>query len=163
MAIETQNLLLLPCSPEMLQMAIEGNSIVEKQLDIEVADNWTEFGIEPLKYSFAKLTEDREEIGWWTYFPIHKLENKLIGSCGYKGKPSESGQVEIGYEIAPDYRNNGFATEIANGLILNAFSDQRVKLILAHTLSEENASMRILRKIGFIKVGEINDPEDGMI
>ena len=163
MAIETQHLLLLPCSLEMLQIAIEGNSSIQEKLDIEVAENWTEFGLAPLQYSYDKLSSDHEENGWWTYFPIHKGENKLIGSCGYKGKPSESGVVEIGYEVAPDYRTMGFATEMANGLISNAFSNPRVTMIIAHTLSEENPSTKILRKIGFIKVGEINDPEDGLI
>ncbi len=163
MIIETKNLRLIPCSIDILNKAIEGNNELGILLGIHIADNWTEFGVEPLKYSRDKIVKDNEEMGWATYFPIHKQDNTLIGSCGYKGKPSEQGTVEIGYEIAPDYRNKGFATELAKGLITNAFAENSVKIIIAHTLPEENASTKILTKCRFVKTGEINDPEDGLI
>ncbi|MBL0024226.1 MAG: GNAT family N-acetyltransferase [Saprospiraceae bacterium] len=163
MIIETKNLRLIPCDKEILVKAIEGNDKLEKMLNIKVADNWTEFGVDPFQFSLDRISEDMEEIGWLTYFPIHKQDNKLIGSAGYKGKPNENGSVEIGYEIAPHYRNKGFATEMAEALISNAFSDIKVKLIIAHTLREENASAKILTKCGFIKVGDIDDPDDGPI
>lgn len=46
-------------------------------------DNWTEFGVSALQYSLDKLSENEDEKGWWTYFTIHKQDNKLIGSGGY--------------------------------------------------------------------------------
>jgi RimJ/RimL family protein N-acetyltransferase len=52
---------------------------------------------------------------------------------------------------------------MAKGLIENAFKDQSVRQILAHTLAEENASCSVLKKCGFIKTGEIEDEEDGLI
>ena len=110
-----------------------------------------------------KLTKSEEEKGWWSYFPIYKPENKLIGSGGYKGKPTTEGVVEIGYEIAPAFRNRGLATEMAKGLIENALKDKRVQTIIAHTLAEDNPSTKVLQKCGFEKVQEINDPEDGLI
>ncbi|MGD9487380.1 MAG: GNAT family N-acetyltransferase [Calditrichaceae bacterium] len=163
MVVETKNLRLIPCNNDILQSAINGNDNLAKFLWIIVADNWTEFGTAALQYSLDRLAESPEEDGWWTYFPIHKQDNKLIGSGGYKGKPTETGTVELGYEIAPDYRNRGFATEMAEGLISNAFADKRVKAIIAHTLGEENASTKVLTKCGFDKVEEINDPDDGLI
>jgi ribosomal-protein-alanine N-acetyltransferase len=163
MMIETKNLRLIPCNREILNKAIEGNNELGSLLDLQIADNWTEFGVEPLKYALNLMLKDQEEIGWLTYFPIHKQDNKLIGSGGYKGKPTEYGTVEIGYEITPAYRNKGFATEMAKGLISNAFTDNSVKLIIAHTLPEENASTKILTRFGFVKTGEIMDPDDGLI
>lgn len=163
MTIETQNLRLLPCDPEILKTAIEGNEQLEQLLQVTVADNWTEFGVVALQYSLDKLSAGNEESGWWTYFPIHKQDNKLIGSGGYKGKPTPEGMVELGYEISPEYRNKGFATEMTQGLMSNALLDANVKLIQAHTLGEENASTKVLTKCGFKKVEEINDPDDGII
>jgi ribosomal-protein-alanine N-acetyltransferase len=163
MSIETKNLRLIPGTREILDKAISGNHELGQLLNVQIPPNWTEFGVEPLKYTLNLILKDKEEIGWVTYFPIHKQDNTLIGSCGYKGKPTEKGEVEIGYEIAPDYRKKGYATEITQGLISHAFADQRVKTIIAHTLPEENASTKILTKFKFIKVGEIHDPEDGNI
>lgn len=163
MIIETENLKLIPCDPEILKSAIAGNEHLTHHMNVTVQDNWTEFGIEALQYSLERLLQGEEEYGWWTYFPIHIQDNKLIGSGGYKGKPSPEGYVELGYEIAPDYRNRGFATEMTKGLIENAFKDHRVKSIIAHTLGQENPSTKVLQKCGFEKVHEINDPADGLI
>jgi RimJ/RimL family protein N-acetyltransferase len=163
MTIETKNLKLIPCDTEILKAAIEGDEILSKKINVTVQDNWTEFGVRALQYALDRLSESEDEKNWWTYFPVHKQDNKLMGSGGYKGKPTNSGTVEIGYEIAPDYRNRGLATEMAKGLIDNAFKDVRVNSIIAHTLGKDNASTKLLQKCGFKKVGEINDPNDGII
>lgn len=163
MTIETKNLLLISCETEILKSAIQGNEILAKKINVPVQDNWTEFGVGPLQYSLDRLTESEEEKNWLTYFPIHKQDNKLIGSGGYKGKPTIDGIVELGYEIAPKYRNRGLGTEMTKGLIENAFKDERVKTVIAHTLRQENPSTKILQKCGFEKVEEITDPDDGLI
>ncbi|TDH26940.1 N-acetyltransferase [Segetibacter sp. 3557_3] len=163
MMIETSNLLLISCDPEILRSAIEGNSALARKLDVTVQDDWTGFGVAALQYSLDKVTDSEEERNWWTYFPVHKQDNTLIGSGGYKGRPTTDGTVELGYEIAPNYRNRGLATEMTAGLIEHAFKDDRVKAIIAHTLAQDNASTKVLHKCGFQKVGEINDPDDGLI
>jgi RimJ/RimL family protein N-acetyltransferase len=128
-----------------------------------VLDNWTEFGVGALEYSLGKLSENEKENGWWTYFPIHKQSNRLIGSGGYQGKPTTEGTVEIGYEITSDYRSRGLATEMTMGLVENAFKNDKVKSIIAHTLGQENPSTTVLTKCGFDKIEEINDPNEGII
>lgn len=127
MAIETKRLLIIPCDREVLKAAISGNETLASKIKANVHENWTEFGIGALQYSLDRLTENFDDANWWTYFPIHRQDNILIGSGGYKGKPTKEGTVEIGYEIAQDYRNRGLATELAKGLIGNAFKDDRVK------------------------------------
>jgi len=77
---------------------------LETLLQVNVSENWTKFGVEALQYSLDKLALGENEHGWWTYFPIHKKDNKLIGSGGYKGQPNSEGIVELGYEIAAEYR-----------------------------------------------------------
>lgn len=163
MSIETENLMIISCDSEILKSAIQGNEILSKKLGITIQDDWTEFGIGALKYSLDRLLENEQENGWWTYFPIHKSDNKLIGSGGYKGKPTTDGTVEIGYEIAPTYRNRGLATEMTMGLVENAFRNEKVKSIIAHTLGQENPSTKVLLKCGFKKIHEINDTDDGLI
>lgn len=163
MIIETRNLKIIPCDKEILKSAIEGNEILARKINVNVPENWTVFGIDSIQYSLNKLTESEEETNWWTYFPIHKKDNLLIGSGGYKGKPTIEGIVELGYEIAPNYRNRGLATEMNKGLIENAFKDERVKSIIAHTLGQDNPSTKVLKKCGFKKVEEINDPDEGII
>lgn len=163
MTIETENLKLIQCDIKILKEAIAGDKNLAEILGVKVQNDWTIFGTEVLQYSHDRLSESKDETGWWTYFPIHKQDNTLIGSGGYKGQPTPEGAVELGYEIAAVYRNRGFATEMTKGLIENAFKDNRVKSIIAHTLGLENPSTKVLKKCGFEKTGEINDPDDGLI
>ena len=163
MILETNNLKLISCDKEILTFAIEANKQLSNKINVTVPDNWTEFGVVALQYALDKLVNSEDEASWWTYLPVYKLNNTLIGSGGYKGKPTSDGIVEIGYEIVPQYRNRGFATEMTKALIANAFNYKSVKLIIAHTLGYENPSTKVLQKCGFVKVEQINDPEDGII
>jgi len=163
MNIETVNLILIQCDAEILKEAIAGNENLAKKLGVTIADNWNEFGSAIFQFTIDKLSESIAESGWWIYFPIHKKDNKLIGGCGYKGQPTSEGTVEIGYETAPEYRNRGYAAEMTTGLVAHAFKDRRVKSVIAHTLTHENPSTRVLTKCGFEKTGEAYDPEDGQL
>jgi RimJ/RimL family protein N-acetyltransferase len=71
--------------------------------------------------------------------------------------------VEIGYEIAEAYQGQGLATEAARALVDNAFQHDSVKVVMAYTLAEKNASNVLLQKIGFQYVDEHVDIEDGKI
>jgi [ribosomal protein S5]-alanine N-acetyltransferase len=163
MKIETPNLILLACDQQTLEYAILGNQQLSIHIDAIVPDDWTEFGARALKYSLDKLKSSEGETGWWSYLPIHKAENKLIGLCGYKGQPNEKGQVEIGYEIKTEYRNKGLATELAKALIENAFNFETINSIQAHTLGEINASNKVLSNCGFQKIDEIDGKELGTL
>jgi [ribosomal protein S5]-alanine N-acetyltransferase len=161
--IETPRLRIIVCNEIVLRHAIKGNRELREYLNVKIPGNWTVFGMEALQYSLEKLGSGENEAGWWTYFPIHREDAALIGSGGYKGKPSDDGFVEIGYEIAGDYRNRGLATEFAQALIRNAFHHDQVHSIIAQTLGEVNASTRVLVRCGFTRTEEINDPDDGII
>lgn len=93
---------------------------------------------------------------------IHRAENVLIGTCGFPGPPDSNGVAEIAYGIAPAYQGRGYATEAAKALIDFAISDPRVKMICAHTLAEESASISVLKKCGLTKVGDAIDSENGL-
>lgn len=163
MITETTRLQIIPCDESILEAAIQGNQKLENTLQVSVAENWTEFGVEALQYSLDRLKSDKAEYPWWTFFPIHKEDKTLIGSGGYKGQPNEEGIVEIGYEIAPGYRQKGLASEFAKALVENAFQDSRVKTVIAHTLGETNPSTKVLFSCGFIQTDELTDPEVGKI
>jgi RimJ/RimL family protein N-acetyltransferase len=71
--------------------------------------------------------------------------------------------VEIAYGVAPEHQGQGYATEAAEAMISYAFNSGQVRIVRAHTLVAENASTRVLAKCGFRPVGEVIDPEDGLV
>ncbi len=97
------------------------------------------------------------------FFIVERDGQAVIGSAGFKGPPDASGMVEIAYGIVPSRQGRGYATEAAGALLRFAAADDRVRLVRAHTLPEGNASTRVLTKCGFVHVGEVVDPEDGLV
>jgi ribosomal-protein-alanine N-acetyltransferase len=101
----------------------------------------------------------------WThgFFIVHRETGTTIGRCGFKGPPEADGVVEIAYGVEPDQQGKGYATEAAEALVNYAFASGSVRVVRAHTLPDPNASTRVLTKCGFRRVGEVIDPEDGLV
>jgi RimJ/RimL family protein N-acetyltransferase len=158
--IQTRNLQLIPCELMHLEAAIRNKKELESILGVSIPDGWPQFA-ESMPYAYEHLKADPSLLGWWTYLFIHAGEKALVGSGGFKGKADASGVVEIGYEIAPEYRNRGLAKEAAQGLVDYAFSYPHIKSVEAHTLAEANPSTRVLERVGMKYIGEVHDPEDG--
>jgi RimJ/RimL family protein N-acetyltransferase len=94
---------------------------------------------------------------------VHRATEEVVGSCGYKGPPDSDGMVEIAYGIHAPFRGRGYATEAARALTTFAFRSGHVKVVRAHTKPDGEASARVLVKSGFQSVGEVLDPEDGLV
>lgn len=159
--IYTSRLRLVAATPASLEAMLGSPVKFSESYGIEVLPDWTQFPLEMLSYVLAQMEGDDSQQRWWTWWPI--WEGKLIGTCGFKGKPNEAGMVEIGYECAESLRGQGFATEMARGLVAHAFAQEGVHKTFAHTLAEENPSTRILQKCGFRQTDTLVDPDEGTI
>lgn len=162
--LQTERLFLLPATLPMLEAIVDENWPALSSLlgGIDFADQWTHFP-EALVWMRDYARENPADMSWWNYLIIHRYDVRLVGTCGYKGSPTLDGKVEIGYEIADAYQGRGLATESARALLENAFRHESVRTVIAHTLAEENASCKVLRKLGFEFEGEHFDIEDGKI
>ena len=100
----------------------------------------------------------------WThgFALVDKATGLVIGSCGYKGPPDADGIVEIAYGVNPDQRERGYAKEAAAAMVAFALGSG-AKRIWAHTKPETGASAGVLSAVGFQRVGEVVDPEDGLV
>ena len=164
--MKTKNLELIPQTPQHLLAMIEGKDVYERIFSQKLAE-----GIHDLMASgevsqefLAKLKNAPAADPWtFGYGVLLSAENLIIGSCGFKGPPGTDGIVEIAYGIAPGYCGRGFATEVAQALVIHALKSGAVRTVRAHTLPEPNASTRVLAKCGFRKIGEVTDPEDGLV
>jgi [ribosomal protein S5]-alanine N-acetyltransferase len=162
MLIETERLRLIACTKEITEAVLTSDEAIKNLLKINIPAKWTEFGEPAFRFTLQRLTVVPGEFMWWSYLPIYKAENILVGSCGFKGAP-KNGMVEIGYEVAESYRNKGLATEFAKALIDFAFSHKEVTMVQAHTLAEENASCVVLQRCGMKKMETIEYPDDGLV
>lgn len=162
-SIQTTRLDLISCSPEVLRHILLGDKDLSRLLEVEVPDPWSTFGHPAFVYAFEQVIRDPGSQRWWTYLPIIRARQILAGSGGYKGPPDPDGMVEIGYEIAPAFQHQGYATEMAQGLTEQALADPAVSFVQAHTLAQENASVAVLKKCGFVWKDEFEDETDGKV
>jgi RimJ/RimL family protein N-acetyltransferase len=161
--METERLKLICCDEPLIRAVLDSDAAITAMLNVEVAPQWNHGGAPAFQFSLKQITEHPDNEKWMTYVVVLKSENRLIGGGGYKGRPTAEGMVEIGYGIAEIYRNRGFATEMAMALTENAFKDSTVKMVMAHTLAAENASVKVLKRCGMKYAGEGFDPEDGKL
>lgn len=101
----------------------------------------------------------------WThgFSVVDRDTGAVVGSCGYKGPPDPAGAVEIAYGIDQVARGRGYATEAARTLVSFAFASPGVHLVRAHTRPANSASTSVLIRCGFERIGEVVDPEDGLV
>jgi len=161
--IETERLKLIPFLKEHYDAIIKNDTVaLGKLLEVDTPAKWTEYkdASEALPALMAFFEALAGDVSWGSYFIILKKERKLIGSCGFKGKPDFENYVEIGYEIHPNYQSRGMGTEAARALVDFALT-KNIDGIKAHTLREENNSVHILRKLGFTFQGEIEIRGEG--
>jgi RimJ/RimL family protein N-acetyltransferase len=100
----------------------------------------------------------------WThgFAVMDRKTNAVVGMCAFKGPPDADGIVEIAYGIEPPHRGRGYAKEAAGALTEFAVR-AGARRITAHTLPDNSASARVLKHCGFEYVGEVVDPEDGLV
>ena len=146
----TKNLKLVPQTLEQVRAMVEAMTPSEKA---ELSADW-----------LARLDSSTSADPWTLGFSIVHLDSDVVvGKCGFKGPPAADGVVEIAYGVSPEYQGKGYATEAAQSLTEYAFSSGQVRMVRAHTLPEPNASTRVLTKCGFRRIGEVIDPEDGLV
>ena len=153
---------LVSATVDLLDAAIEDQLRLGRLLGAAIADDWAGFpeSLPGLRSSCARGPGGGS---WGTFLFVHQDPRTLVGMGGFKGGPSREGVVEIGYAIAPAFQGRGLATEAARQMVERAFADPAVRAVDAHTLAEENPSTGILRKLGFARIGEQVDPDDGPI
>ena len=95
---------------------------------------------------------------WIGYFA--EINNEIVGSCGFKYPPKQN-KIEITYGTFEKFRQKGIATEICRKLIALSLQTIPGIKITAQTLPENNYSVKILKKNGFIFAGTVFDEEDG--
>ena len=148
--LETKNLILVPQTRDEIRAMINALPPHERA---EVSPAW------------LALMEGTDLVVPWVhgFKLVHRTCDNVVGKCGFKGPPDADGMVEIAYGVNAEHEGKGYATEAAGALVNYAFSHAEVHLVRAHTMLRDNASARVLTKSHFQSIGEVSDPEDGLV
>lgn len=100
------------------------------------------------------------DVPWGAYLVADVDTREVVGTCAFKDAPNAEGEVEIAYHTYPGFEGRGYARAMAARLLDIARSAKRV---VAHTLPQQDASTRVLERLGFARTGELRDAEDGLV
>jgi [ribosomal protein S5]-alanine N-acetyltransferase len=142
----------------LMDAALVGDDALAEALGHGVAAGWATF-TEALVPTRDAVAARPEGAAWGPRFFVAGDPPELVGWGGFKGSPTE-GVVELGYEIADSHRGRGIATAATRAMLAEAFADEAVTTVIAHTLPQPNASTRVLEKAGFSLDREVLEDGD---
>lgn len=96
------------------------------------------------------------------YWPIFLLEgNEHVGCTGLRPYRRQERIYELGFHLRPALWGQGLAGEAARAVIAHAFGTLGAQALFAGHHPSNNASRRLLLKLGFVLTGEELYPPTG--
>ncbi|SFB10407.1 GNAT family N-acetyltransferase [Clostridium frigidicarnis] len=102
---------------------------------------------------FNNEFKERRAIFWGISL---KNQPEIIGFCKCEIEIPKV-RADLGYDLTPEYWNMGIMTETLNAIIDFAFQTLHVNRIEAAVYTKNNASIRVLEKLGFVKEGILRE------
>lgn len=101
-------------------------------------------------YERVQLFLERE----MQYAVILKSTDALIGTLNvFEDRARAVDALEIGYSIAHEFQRNGYATEMLAAMLALLQDTLQVELVSAGVLPDNEASIALLKKLGFCQEG----------
>ncbi|MFF4368400.1 GNAT family N-acetyltransferase [Streptomyces sp. NPDC001594] len=95
--------------------------------------------------------------GWGPYVIVRKDDRRGIGGIGFHGAPDADGNAEVGYDLVPSARGNGYATEALRGLASWAFGQPGVTTLHASVDPDNAPSHGVVGRAGFERTASSDD------
>ncbi len=152
--LETERLHLRPITPEDLDDLAALWSLPEV---MRYLPGGVPRSLERARVELDYMVHHWQEHGFGAYALILKETGKLIGCCILQYLHVEPDgvseerlikEVEIGYEIAPEYWGRGLTKEAARAVMRHAFVDLKLPRVVAAIDDANQASRRILLGLG---------------
>lgn len=154
-------------TPEFLE-AVLGDRRQEaaRLLDIEIPAEFPAEGERGFLGLRLRQMRDDERFRTWCVNAV-VLDGTMIGHAGYHGPPGVNATqnpdaVEYGYTIFAGWRGRGYATEAAVMLMDLAEERAGIRHFVLAVAPDNDPSLAIVRKLGFVKTGEQMDEVDGL-
>jgi ribosomal-protein-alanine N-acetyltransferase len=153
-------------TPAFIEAVLDGRrDDAAALLGIELPDEFPS----PGERSFLglRLRQMREDARFETWCPFATVvDGEMVGHAGYHGPPGVNSTqnpdaVEFGYTTVPEFRGRGYATE-ATRMLMELTEERGIHHFVVSVSPDNDASLAIIRKLGFVRTGEHWDEEDGL-
>ncbi|HEX7313052.1 MAG TPA: GNAT family N-acetyltransferase [Pyrinomonadaceae bacterium] len=97
----------------------------------------------------GRLNESYRTRGFSRWAVVEKESGLAVGSCGFAPLPW-SGEIDFGYMFRRDRWGRGYASEITPAVLRYGFERYGFREVVASIDPKNDASRRVLEKIGFV-------------
>ena len=137
---------------------------IAAELDAVISSEWAHEVRRLAAFRARQVREQPADAPWLLRAIIRDepgLPREAIGHVNFHGAPDDSGRVEIGYTLLPGARGQGYAIETVRALFAWANRVHGVRRFRASVAPDNERSLNLITKLGFVQTGEQWDPEDG--
>jgi len=166
--IRSSRLELVSVGPAVLGWLLDGRrDDAAGVIGAEIPEGWPdEHDSRFVRMRLEQMRDNPETQPWLLRALVLEETARMIGHAGFHGPPGVNGPelpdaVEVGYSVFDRFRGSGYATEAVRALVAWA-REQQVGTIIASVAPGNEASLAIVRKLGFVQTGEQWDDEDGL-
>lgn len=167
--IITPRLVLRLMQPEALAACLAADfagagSMLDANIPGDLADS-----LRSLHYNQLQLDADPYYLPWSARAIILPGEQTMIGLIRFHGSPDAAylhayarNAVEFGYRIFANWQRQGYATEAVKAMMQYARERYNIRHFVASIAPDNVPSLQLATRLGFAKVGEAMDEEDGI-
>jgi RimJ/RimL family protein N-acetyltransferase len=172
--ITSERLELRRMSVELLDALAAGDHARAQALaGFAIEDAWSLWDRAHARTRAAELRAVPERAPWISRAIVERASAVMVGRMGFHDRPGAAdleswcprgdgpGAVEIGYAVFAPYRGRGYASEAAAALIDWA-TRRGIPQVVASVSPTNAASLRVIARLGFVRVGERMDERDGL-
>lgn len=161
--VRTNRLDLIPMTLELMEALLRGDrESAQPMVGYRIPADWPDGFASTLRFRVAIARAQPETLPLLLRAMVLRGDPEtVVGRIGFHGPPDHNGMLEIGYEVFPDHRRQGYAREAAVAMFRWALRDPAVLRFRASVSPQNLPSRQLVTGLGFIEVGSQWDEEDG--
>jgi len=161
--LRSNRLDLVPMTLELMEALLRGDLVsAQRMVGYRIPSDWPHVMGSVLRYRVPVARAQPESIPLLLRAMVLRADPEVVvGRLGFHGPADVDGMLEIGYEVFPEYRRQGYAREAVVAMFRWARSDPAVLRFRASVSPHNLPSRNLVTGLGFIQVGSHWDEEDG--
>ena len=162
-AVSSERLDLVPMTLELMEALLRGDLVsAQRMVGYGIPSDWPHVMESVLRYRIPIAQAQPESLPLLLRAMVLRADPEVVvGRLGFHGPADNDGMLEIGYEVFPGYRRQGYAREAVVAMFRWAQHDPGVRRFRASVSPQNLPSRNLVTALGFIQVGSQWDEEDG--